>query len=173
LVFLAGVELADLVDRYAVPTRRAVAATVLVLALEAVSMNEFAGYSYLWWTNSRNSPSEASTLRKVIGHLRSRGVTHAFAMNTLLQWKITFYSGETVIARWKGDRDRYPPYLVEVERALDNGETVAIVGYAGYTYGLERLVPNPEAIIEVDGKYFIYVGADKELLRKAGFRFSG
>jgi hypothetical protein len=173
LVFLAGVELFDLADRFRLPAARSVVAIVLVLAMEAVSMNEFAGYSYLWWTNTATSPSETSTLRKVIGHLRSRGVTHVFAMNTLLQWKITFYSGETVIARWKGNRDRYPPYLSEIDRALDNGETVAIVGYVGYTYGLERLVPNPEAIIEVDGKYFIYVGADKELLRKAGFRFSG
>jgi hypothetical protein len=25
------------------------------------------------------------------------------------------------------------------------------------------------AIVEVDGKYFVYFGADKELLRRAGF----
>jgi hypothetical protein len=111
-------------------------------------------------------------MRKVIGYMRSRGVTHAFAMNALLQWPITFYSGETVIARWKARSDRYSAYISEVDRALDDGEPIAIVGYAGYTYGLEGMVRNPREIIIVDGKYFIYVGADKDLLRKAGFQFS-
>jgi hypothetical protein len=172
LAFLAGVELFDLADRYQVPFRRCVAVICLALALEAVSMNEFARYAYMWWTNSRNSPSETRTLRKVIDHMRSRGVTHAFAMNALLQWPITFYSGETVIARWKADADRYPAYITKIDRALERGEPVAIVGYVGYTQGLERMVRNPEAIINVDGKYFVYFGADKDLLRTAGFHFS-
>jgi hypothetical protein len=38
------------------------------------------------------------------------------------------------------------------------------------TGGIERLVANPEAIFVVDDKYFVYVGADKELLRKLRFR---
>jgi hypothetical protein len=171
LVFLAGVEFFDWIDRHCVSPRRAAAVIALVLALQAVSMNEFANYSYMWWTNAANSPSETKTLRKVIGYLQSRGVTHAFAMNALLQWPITFYSDETVVARWKADRDRYPPYIKKIDRAVDRGETVAIVGYVGYTYGLERLVSNPDAIVNIDGKYFIYVGADKDLLRRAGFEF--
>jgi hypothetical protein len=172
LVFLCGVELFDFVDRYHVSFRRCAAAICLVLALEAVSMNEFARYTYMWWTNSATSPSEARTLRKVIDSMRSRGVTHAYAMNALLQWTITFYSRETVIARWKADRDRYPPYVAEIDRALDAGEPVAIVGYVGYTYGLEQRVPDPQAIVNVDGKYFVYFGVGKDLLWNAGFRLS-
>ena len=171
LVFLAGVEFFDLTDRYRVSPRRGIAVIALVLALQAASMNEFANYSYMWWSNPANSPSETKTLRTLIGHLRSRGVTHAFAMNALLQWPITFYSDEAVIARWKADRDRYPPYIRKIDRAVDRGETVAIVGYVGYTYGLERMVSNPKAIVNIDGKYFVYVGADKDLLRRAGFEF--
>ena len=173
LVFLAGVELFDLADRYRVPVRRWAPALAIVLMLEAVSMSEFASYSYLWWTNTRDSPSETQSIRKVIGYLRSRNVTHAFAMNALLQWPITFYSHETVVARWKPDRDRYPDYVNEVDRALNNNETVAIVGYVGYTYGLERMVSDPTAIVNVDGKYFVYIGADRDLLKKAGFEFPG
>jgi hypothetical protein len=172
LVFMSGFELFDLVDRYRIPAPRWVAAFVLVLALEAVSITEFRNHTYMWWMNSKTTPSEARTLQKVIGHMTSRGVSHAFAMNALLQWPITFYSGETVMARWKADVDRYPPYIRKIDRALDRGETVAIVGYAGYTYGLERMVANPQSIIDVDGKYFVYIGADKDLLRKAGFRLS-
>ena len=170
LVFMAGVEFFDLVDRHHVPVQRRVLAILLVCALEAISMTEFSRYSYMWWTNSPTSPSEGKTMERVVGHLRARGVTHVFAMNALLQWPITFYSRETVLARWKARSDRYPAYIRKVDRALDNGETVAIVGYVGYTNGLEALVRDPERIIKVDGKYFIYIGPDKDLLRKLGFQ---
>lgn len=63
--------------------------------------------------------------------------------------------------------------MSEVDRALNNGETVAIVGYVGYTYGLERMVSDPTAIVNVDGKYFVYIGADRDLLKKAGFELPG
>ncbi|PYR88698.1 MAG: hypothetical protein DMF84_27450 [Acidobacteria bacterium] len=172
LVFMTGVELFDLADRYRLSTRRCVSAIVLVLALEAVSMNEFAQLTYMWWTNPSSGPSEARTMEKVIDNMRARGVTRAFAMNPLLQWQITFYSRESVIVRWKDNIDRYPAYISEVDRALEHGETVAVVGYVRYTGGLERMVPDPRSIIDVDGKYFVYIGAEKELLRKAGFRFS-
>jgi hypothetical protein len=33
------------------------------------------------------------------------------------------------------------------------------------------MVANPESIFTVDGKYFVYVSADTELLKKLGFRF--
>lgn len=171
LVFLAGVEFFDLIDRHRVSPRRWMAAIAVVLALQAVSMTEFRHYTYMWWTNSRNTPSESRSMQKVIDHMKSHGVTHAFAMNALLQWPITFYSHEDILARWKGDRDRYPPYIRKIDHALERGEPVAIVGYVGYTYGLERMVANPNAIANIDGKYFVYIGADKDLLRRVGFEF--
>ena len=33
------------------------------------------------------------------------------------------------------------------------------------------MVANPESIFTVDDKYFVYVGADRHLLKKLGFRF--
>ncbi len=59
---------------------------------------------------------------------------------------------------------------------------VAIVGYTstsgargcdgvpGCTGGLERIVPDPEHTFIVDGKYFIYSGADRTPLEKLHFR---
>jgi hypothetical protein len=172
LVFLVGVELSDLVDRYRVPLRLCVAAVLLAAAVEALALREFAGYTYMWWTNAPGSASETKTLQKVVGYLQSRGISHAYSANALLQWTITFYSDEAVIARWKESRDRYPPYIAAVDRALEAGEPVAIVGYRGYTYGLERLVRDPAAIVDIDGKYFVYLGADRALLERAGFRVS-
>jgi len=170
LVFLAGVELFDLADRFHLRPRRAVAAILIVAALQAGAMREFSGYSYMWWSNGPATPSETKTLHKLIGYMQSRGVTRAYAMNILLPWSITFYSNEGIIARSKGSRDRYPPYVTAVDRALEAGRPVAIVGYVGYTYGLEKLVPDPKAIVDIDGKYFVYVGPDRETLQRAGFQ---
>ena len=169
LVYLIGFELCDLVDRRVVTSRRVAAAIVLLLAVQVSSMTEFSRYSYMWWTNTADTPREGKTLQKVIGALRSRGVTHAFTINALLQWQITFYSGESVVARWKTMRERYPPYVTEVDRALANGEPVAIVGYTAYANDIERIVPDPQTIVDVDGKYLVYFGAHEDVLRKGEF----
>ena len=39
--------------------------------------------------------------------------------------------------------------------------------------GSSGLVSDPTAIVNVDGKYFVYIGADRDLLEKAGFEFPG
>jgi hypothetical protein len=172
IVFLAGVEVCDLIDRQRLSMPRLVPTVLLVLILQAVSMVEFAHFSYMWWTNSPDSPSEGQTLETVIDTMRLNGATCAFSMNALLQWQIMFYSRESVIARWTANVDRYPRYVTEVDHALANGERVAIVGYVGYSGGLEALVPNPQGISNVDGKYFVYVGATRPVLERAGFRLT-
>ena len=169
LAFLGGVEFFDLADRHRLSFRARAAVLVVVLALQAVALIEFARLTDMWWTNPPGTPSEARTLARVIGGLRARGVTRVYTMNALLQWQVTFYSHEEVIARWKAPRDRYPRYITTVDRALNRGEPVALVGYAGYTYGFERVVPDPESIEVIDGKYFVYVGVTAEQLRRAGF----
>jgi hypothetical protein len=172
LVFLAGVELFDAADRVRAAPSRWVAAIVVVALVQAAAMREFAGYTFMWWANAPGSPSEAKTLGTVIGYLESRGVTRVYSMNGLLQWTIPFYSHEAILARWKGARDRYPPYVAAVDRALQAGRPVAIVGYTGYTYGLEKLVADPKAIADIDGKYYVYLAPDRDLLGRAGFELT-
>jgi hypothetical protein len=77
-----------------------------------------------------------------------------------------------VLARWRWHNDRYPPYIVAVDRALQAGRPVAIVGYTGYTYGLEKLVPDAKAIVDIDGKYYVYLYPDRDLLTRAGFQLT-
>ena len=48
---------------------------------------------------------------------------------------------------------------------------VALVGYLGFTGGLEKIVADPKAIVTIDDRYFVYIGPDKALLKKLGFRF--
>jgi hypothetical protein len=150
LVFLAGVELFALADRFQVSARRCAAAIVLLAIVQAAAMREFRDYTFMWWVNTPHRPAEAKTLATVIGYLQSRGVTRVYSENALLQWTIAFYSHETVLARWKGARDRYPPYIAAVDRALEAGRPVAIVGYTGYTYGLDTLVPDSRDIVDFD-----------------------
>jgi hypothetical protein len=172
LVLLAGFELFDFLDRRGISMRPAVAAILVLVTLEAVSMTEFARFTYMWWHNDAGRPSEARTLRRVIDHMKAHGVRRAYSMNALLQWQISFYSRESVIARWKVTDDRYPRYIREVDDALNRGEPVAIVGYVGYTGGLENIMPNGKTVAEFDGKYFVFVGADRQLLTRLGFRLT-
>jgi hypothetical protein len=115
--------------------------------------------------------------------LKVKDVNRVFSMNGLLDSQLMFYSNEQVLARWTYPVSRYPAYSTTVDRALSSGEKVAVVGYTHAsgapgcwdipicTGGLEGMVANPESIFTVDDKYFVYVGADRELLRKLGFRF--
>ena len=182
LVTLAGVELVDLVDRRLLPTPAAVLLTAVMLLLGSVSMREFSEFNYLW-KNPPNRWTEARRLQQVFGYLKVMDVSRVFSMNGMLDSQLVFYSDEKVLSRWTHPRGRYPAYVKEVDRALANGEKVAVVGYTHTsgapgcwdvpicTGGLEGMVTNPESMFTVDGKYFVYVGADRELLKKLGFRF--
>jgi hypothetical protein len=182
LVLLAGIEIVDLVDRRLLSKRIAVGFTLTALLLGSVSIHEFRAFNFLW-PNAPNGLSEARRMRQVLSYLKVRDVGHVFSMNGLLEWQLMFYSNEQVLARFPYENDRYLPYVVEVNRALENGKPIAVVGYTNAsgapgcwdvpicTGGIENIVPNPESTFTVDGKYFIYAGADRELLEKLQFRF--
>ena len=181
-VALAGVELVDLVDRRLVPKRAVLVLTGVALLLGSLSMREFREFNYLW-KNPPNRWTEAKRLQQVFGYLKVMDVSRVFSMNGLLDSQLEFYSDEKVLSRWADPLGRYPAYVKEVDRALADGETVAVVGYTHTSGapgcwdvpicsgGLERMVANPESIFTVDDKYFVYVGADRDLLKKLGFRF--
>jgi 4-amino-4-deoxy-L-arabinose transferase-like glycosyltransferase len=182
LVLLAGIEVVDLLNRRVLPKRLVVGLTAGVLLLGAVSMGEFRAFNFLW-NNPPTSWSENKRMQQVVALLNVRGVHHVFAMNAFLQWQVSFYSDEHVVARFMRSWDRYPPYVAEVDRAVADGEPIAVVGYTDdsgapgcwdvpiCTGGIERLVTDPQSIYKVDGKYFVYAGADRSLLEKLNFRF--
>jgi hypothetical protein len=169
LLAWAAVEAADLVPRLRWPEWMMPALVGSVVALGALSQIEFRDYSYLW-----DAPvaagSEAGWLHETIARLDAAGVRHVFVTNGLLQWQLLFYSGERVTARFTADRDRYPAYVAEVDRALEAGEPVAVVGYARARRNLERLV-DPAAVITIGDRYYVYLGPGADLLRTLGFRF--
>jgi hypothetical protein len=182
LVPLSGIELADLADIGASMDVAVAAVTVTVVLLGSLSLFEFRKFTYLW-TNPPNGLSETNRLHRVISYLEAEGATHAFSMNGLLDSQLIFYSNEKIVARWGNGRERDMRYVDEVDRALERGDRVAVVGYTNEsgapgcwdvpicTGDIEHLVTDPERIFTVDGKYFAYVGADRALLDKLRFRF--
>jgi hypothetical protein len=182
LVALAGVEVVDLVDRRLLPRRAAILATAATLLVGSLSMREFGDFNYLW-KNPPNRWTEARRLQQLLAYLKVEDVSRVFSMNGMLDSQLVFYSDERVLSRWADPLGRYPPYVTAVDRALASGERVAVVGYTDgsgapgcwdvpiCTGGLEGMIANPGSIFTVDGKYFVYVGADRALLTKLGFRF--
>ena len=182
LVLLAGVEVADFVDRRWLPRTTAAVITCAMLLLGSLSMFEFRHYNYLW-TNPPGALAEGERLRRVIDYLHANRARAVFSMNGLLDAQLIFYSNETIPARAADPLTRYPEYGRSVDHALGSGRTVAVVGYTHAsgapgcwqvpvcTGDIEHKVANPEAIFTVDGRYFVYVGADKALLQSLGFRF--
>jgi hypothetical protein len=123
-----GIEFVDLIDRPVLAKRTAFALTLTVLLLGAVSMFEFKAFSYLW-TNPPGGLTEARRMRRIVSYPSATGVRHVFSMNGLLEWQLMFYSDEEVIARYISWNDRYPAYISAVDRALANGQAIAVVGY--------------------------------------------
>ena len=138
LVTLAGVELVDLVDRRLLPKPVAVFLVAVMLLLGSLSMREFREFNYLW-KNPPDRWTEARRLQQVFGYLKVSDVSHVFSMNGMLDSQLVFYSDEKVISRWTNPLARYPAYVKEVDRALANGEKVAIVGYT-HTSGAPGLL---------------------------------
>ena len=182
LVMLIGIELVDLVDRGLLKASHVAGVTLAFLLLGAVSMGEFRNFMPLW-KNPPASQSENARMRRLFAYLGVEGVSHVFSMNGLLVTQLTFYSDEKIEARWAAYDERYQPYVEDVDHALAAGERVAVVGYMNTsgapgcwdvpicTGGIEAIVPNPEQIFTVDGKYFAYVGASRPLLERLHFRF--
>jgi hypothetical protein len=180
VVALTGVEIADLIDRYPTWKRAFVAITTVVLLLESTSLWEFRHFNFLW-ANPPGSWSEMRRMQQMLNALTTEGVRYVFSMNGLLDTQIIFYSDEQVISRSASANDRHPAYVRAVGDALARGERVAVVGYTNAsgapgcwdvpicTGGIERIVRDPEAILTIDGKYFVYAGADKRLLSQLHF----
>ena len=154
-----------------------------MLLLGSLSMREFSEFNYLW-KNPPNHWTEARRLQQVLGYLKVKDVSRVFSMNGHAGFA-TDVLQQRAGAREMDVSDQPIPGVCSttVNRALTNGEPVAVVGYTHSsgapgcwdipicTGGLESMVANPESMFTVDGKHFVYVGADRELLRKLGFRF--
>jgi hypothetical protein len=170
LVAWVSVEVADLTSWLGVPDWARAAVAGSVIALGTLSQVEFGNYGFLWNRPDDGVP-ERGRLQRAIDYLESHHVRHVFSTNGLLQWQLMFYSEEAIIARYTSGRDRYPSYVADVDRALAAGEPVAVIGYARPMRDLVQSSGDHDALA-IDDRYFVYLGADRDLLTSLGFRFA-
>lgn len=106
-----------------------------------------------------------SELCDVITQLERRNVAHVFCTGGLIQWQLSFYSKERVIARYYPETDRYMAYIRAVDSAFYNSpEHTAIVG----AWWQSASVPEENRVM-VNKSFFISTAPDEQLLNKVGF----
>jgi hypothetical protein len=102
--------------------------------------------------------------------MKAKGVRHAFSMHALLQWQVMFYSDEQIVSRWTSEVERYPAYVREMDGPSPTENQSLWLATSATRMG-SRTWSTGEAIFTVDNRYFVYVGADKALLKKLRFQF--
>ena len=95
----------------------------------------------------------------------ARGVRAA-----LLQWQILFYGDEEIPVRYSSPLDRRPEYPRQVDDALSEGRTVALVGTLEQAEPVLRS-PLGRLMEPSGGDYFIMTEVSRPLLESIGFMF--
>lgn len=146
---------------------------ILVLA-GCGAMWEFRGVAFEG-PDHPDVPSESRALSELLDELQRAGVHEAYALDPLLQWRITFASDEKIAARWVAPRERYPVYAQRVDEALMEGKPVALIGEA---QGQAALRPHlvalglpAEALHEVEHRYAYVLNPTRKKLEQIGFLF--
>lgn len=128
------------------------------------------------WTVAPQVESERHALDVLLAGLSARGIGHVYCTNPVLQWTITFTSGEEILARWHPPDDRYPPIPRAVDEALREGERVGLVGYLDELPAVldaaGRLGHPTPAVTEIEGRYFILPRPHPELLESLGYQLN-
>lgn len=134
----------------------------------------------LAWTVEPRVASERAALDELLAELEGRGIGHVYCMNPVLQWTLTFTSGERVLARWHAPDDRDPAIPRAVDRALFDGGPVGLVGYVDQLEEMQRTQGRVgarvgegggEAVV-VGDRYALLASPGPELLERLGFRLN-
>lgn len=119
-------------------------------------------YSVYSFKNYKNNSTAITALVK---KLKDENIKYVYCEGPLLQWKIMFHSNESVIARFKSNKDRYQDYIKQVNAALKRTDPeVALVGYFN-----KSLFESSKEFIPVENNFFIYKNPSKALLTERGF----
>lgn len=126
-----------------------------MIAIGAVCMVGFRKYSC--------NPTTKEPLMAAIGYLEKNNVHEAYCTGSMLQWQVDFYSQEKVVCRFRPAKDRYVPYIKQVDEALAGHKPVALMGYS-------MEVPEMGRQVDYDaGGYRVYLGVDEGMVRGVGF----
>jgi hypothetical protein len=128
------------------------------IGLGAISLYDFKNYHY----------ENKIELNAFIQGIEERNITHVYCDGGLLQWQIMFYTNERVIARYKPNTDRYPPYVQQVSEAYQTGtKTIGMVGQFKKTD-----LPNLNGFQAINRQYYIFENPTDSVLMERGFDLS-
>jgi len=148
---------------------------ILVVGLASVAAWEFRRLSF-FSPRLESVRGEERALEGLLSELEAKGVNHVYSLGPLLQWIITFSSGERVIARWVAPRDRYPAYPAAVDAALRDGAPVALIGEGFQRASVEPLLrrrgQEDAPPRSVANRYFVVHDPPAELIRALGFQLN-
>lgn len=110
--------------------------------------------------------TDKAELQLLVGELQQNDITHVYTQGPLLQWHISFYSKEQVIARYLYPVDRHMPYIAAVDSCYVSapGHT-ALVGYRSQA-------GNDANVVSIGEKYYLYKKPPQNLLDYLGFQIS-
>jgi hypothetical protein len=115
------------------------------------------------------------TQERLVEMLLEHGIRHAYCLDPMFQWNLMFVSGESVLARWRHHRDRYPEYPAAVDAALFASEPVALIGPKSDVDGFRGWLAQTGATREihiVGTHYFWIENPDAAMLEQLGFELN-
>lgn len=136
---------------------------MLLGIVSTVSFRDFCSEPAIPHTNDKVD------IERLVARLAADRVHHVFSTSGLLQWQLTFYSDEMIIARYDSLIDRYPKYVELVDGALESGAPTAVVGFKGQLRGLRNNPARLERIELVGEKYFVLFDPTREVLQRMNF----
>lgn len=117
---------------------------------------------------------DAAHERILLDELRRRGIHQVYSLDPLLPWNLAFASREEIVGRWFSWDDRVPAYPRAVDRALQDGRPVGLVGRSfqeAFLLERSRLAGLPEPRrVRLAGGLFLVEQPDATLLRALGFQ---
>ena len=139
----------------AAPPRWLVAVGAVFTLLAVVASFREIGPTNFSGTQVPGTMVERDALQELADHLDERGIRHVYCFGPMLQWKLMFFSGGAVSARWFAATDRNPAFPEAVDAAFAAGEPVAIVGEAP-DVRMARMQFGSNAVEQVADRYFVF-----------------
>lgn len=126
-------------------------ALILLIIIGSISLYNFKDYVFC--------KTKEPELNALIDKMEAEDIHYAYCTGWMLQWQITFYSREKIIARHYNIQDRNPVYTKSVDAAFYSKLPVAVTGYTGEDCAMHFTT----APIKLPG-YFFYKNPTAKML---------
>ena len=137
------------------------------IALGVIGAFNFSDYGFQPFNGKVDQRAE---IKKLSRFLEAKNEKYAISSGHLLHWQLMFYSEEKVIMRHNSNIDRYPAYPQAINKVLNEGGTIPMVGFMGLYRGLNQH-PKLQEAQQVGKIYYYLPGFDKAFLEQLQYKF--